>query len=569
MTTITDYTTIVPTEPPEELLPWMRRKGLLHSEAMIYEADYATEWDFPTEPPTATRRKCVRVSCSCCEAAFHAQYREGQIGCCGQRELFGFYHPETGRSEKNYGESTCPLCGTEVKVYHCGAVRDCGHTLEHHRPVTVHVVDGLPMIIQWEVCRRVEWINKHAVTTDKIYPHEAYVYTGKSTIKLVAYDQFMCNYHSRRYWTQRAKCTDGVAHPKLRMDFDPEIFRGTFAENSHLAEYIAGNNCCPVTYLRLYQKHPQIENLVMQGAAPLLDSLILENSRYKSSYRGGYPTMNLPEVDWKEVRPARMLGLTKPEFRAAISAKWGVKELTFYQAAKAHGIRPEDAALCMTYGATACLNWLEQNRPLMKDLRYLEKQKKQTDLNHIRLLTLKYLADYLDMAGQLGDDLHDPSLRWPQHLIAAHDTASTRYTLRKNEIERAKFVRRYGELKKFCWASDELEIHPAHSQEEMIREGQLLHHCVARYAADHAEGKTAIFFIRRSIDPEKPFYTLELDEHNGTVRQNRGKCNCARTEEVTAFEKAWLKYVQRIVKIEKERQKHGIEMPKHLPYRAD
>ncbi len=563
-----DYTTIVPTEPPEDLLPWMRRKGLLHSEAMVYEADYATEWDFLTEPTTATRHRCVRVFCSCCEAAFHAKYREGQIGCCGQRELFGFYHPETGRSEKNYGKSTCPLCGADVDVYHCGSVRDYGHTLETHHPVTVHVVDGLPVIIQWEVRRRVEWTNKHAVTTDEVYPHEAYVYTGKSTIKLVGYRWRMYNYSRAKTWEQRAKCTDSVACPKLRMDFDPEIFRGTFAENCKLDQYIGRDDCCPVTYLRLFQRHPQIENLVVQHLDHLLNDLIRKNSRYQSSWHIGMPTMNLPEIDWKERKPTKMLGLTKPEVQAVVRYQWGSAELEFYRETKAYGIRPEDVELCMGYGTKACLEWLEQSRPLMKDLRYLEKQKKQTELNHIRLLTLKYFEDYLDMAGQLGDDLHDPSLRWPQHLIAAHDNASVRYTLRKNEIERAKFVRRYGELEKFCWASDELEIHPAHSQEEMIREGQLLHHCVARYAADHADGRTAIFFIRRSIDPETPFYTLELDERTGTVRQNRGKCNCARTEEVTAFEEAWLEHIHRIMKIEKERAKHGTEMPKHLPYRA-
>jgi hypothetical protein len=152
--------------------------------------------------------------------------------------------------------------------------------------------------------------------------------------------------------------------------------------------------------------------------------------------------------------------------------------------------------------------------------------------------------------------------------VAAHDTASVRYTMRKTQIERTKFIQRYKALQKFCWASDGLEIHPARSQEEMIREGQLLHHCVARYAADHANGKTAILFIRRSMDPETPFFTLELDEQTGKVCQNRGKRNCDRTKEVEAFEKAWLEYIHRIMKIEKERQKNGIEMPKRLSYRA-
>jgi hypothetical protein len=246
----------------------MRRKGLLHSEAMVYEADYDDEVNFLTLPPTTRRRRCVRGSCSCCGAAFHAQYREGQMGCCGQREQFGFYHPETGRSEKNYGESTCPLCGAEVKVYHCGSVRDYGHTLEAHRPVTVHVVDGLPMIIQWEVRRTVEWRNKHAVTANEVWPHEAYVYTGKATVKLVGYRWHMYNYSRTKTWEQRAKCTDGVACPELRMDFDPEHM--TFSYHLHDMDQMRSEGRAARAVQRTNKKKlGQLEELPEEGQEEL------------------------------------------------------------------------------------------------------------------------------------------------------------------------------------------------------------------------------------------------------------------------------------------------------------
>ena len=52
-----------------------------------------------------------------------------------------------------------------------------------------------------------------------------------------------------------------------------------------------------------------------------------------------------------------------------------------------------------------------------------------------------------------------------------------------------------------------------------------------------------IFFIRQKEAPEKPFYTLELDEKNLTVRQNRGLRNCDRTPEVITFEAEFLKHL--------------------------
>lgn len=64
------------------------------------------------------------------------------------------------------------------------------------------------------------------------------------------------------------------------------------------------------------------------------------------------------------------------------------------------------------------------------------------------------------------------------------------------------------------------------------------------YAKDHANGKTAIFFIRRAKAPRKSFYTLELNEGKLVVRQNRGRRNCARTKEVEELEAVWLAWLK-------------------------
>ena len=108
----------------------------------------------------------------------------------------------------------------------------------------------------------------------------------------------------------------------------------------------------------------------------------------------------------------------------------------------------------------------------------------------------------------------------------------------------ALFEQRKEELKKFEWSDGQFEIHPAQTESEMIAEGKLLHHCVARYAKDHANGKTAIFFIRFCDRPDSPYFTLELDERAMEVLQNRGAYNCARTAEVKQFEDKWLEFAK-------------------------
>jgi hypothetical protein len=82
----------------------------------------------------------------------------------------------------------------------------------------------------------------------------------------------------------------------------------------------------------------------------------------------------------------------------------------------------------------------------------------------------------------------------------------------------------------------------------------MLNHCVASYAQKHASGKTAIFFIRKAKAPDVPWFTLEWDEKENRVRQNRGERNCAPPDEVKIFVAKWLEHNE---KIKKEQKRNG------------
>lgn len=114
----------------------------------------------------------------------------------------------------------------------------------------------------------------------------------------------------------------------------------------------------------------------------------------------------------------------------------------------------------------------------------------------------------------------------------------------KNEQLRAAFTARLETLAPLSWQRGGSLIRPCAAPEELDAEGKALDHCVATYKGKHAEGKTAIFFIRRASSPEAPWYTLELDLKDFTVLQNRGKCNCDRTKAVEDFEAAWLEHIR-------------------------
>lgn len=48
-------------------------------------------------------------------------------------------------------------------------------------------------------------------------------------------------------------------------------------------------------------------------------------------------------------------------------------------------------------------------------------------------------------------------------------------------------------------------------KDEICKEGMSLHHCVGGYAHEHSIGSTTIMFLRKKSEPDKPFYTIEVE----------------------------------------------------------
>ena len=59
---------------------------------------------------------------------------------------------------------------------------------------------------------------------------------------------------------------------------------------------------------------------------------------------------------------------------------------------------------------------------------------------------------------------------------------------------------------------------------DIVKEGNALHHCAGatdRYFDRIKQQETYICFLRKTEEPDKPFYTIEV-EPGGTIRQHRG-----------------------------------------------
>ena len=257
-------------------------------------------------------------------------------------------------------------------------------------------------------------------------------------------------------------------------------------------------------------------------------------------------------VDVKQVKPHRMLGIEKDELARA--KRWSLNTLLLYKAAKRiAGIKltPEQIKQLslLQIRANQFESFFEYtdhhgHKPnIVRTLNYLYRERQKAEVGKKFLIDLQYLTDYWNALHKVNGNM-DPALLYPKNLIKAHDDMNDKVREKAN-LELDMNIRKYSqenEYLSFCDEETGLTIFPAPSHQALIDEGKTLHHCVATYAKSVSEGKTLILFIRKTAEPETPYFTLEF--RNGNVAQNRGMRNCNRTAEVKAFEEKWLKHIK-------------------------
>lgn len=529
-----NYEKLIPTRPEQDVVGYAYQAGAFKRGYLIYKADREYV------PLEDRWHQVVSVVCSECEREFHAM--KINAGRCAKTAYtaapFGWFNEVTGESVISGRETTCPYCGQNAKTIHVGSISRSYNEIVDD--VWVSVLSRLPVTGRRDRLVLTDWcirrcINKQGHTRHEIWPYTAWVVEEKKIVRLMGYTKCMTTTSLSGRWGQRKTFVDVYGAAQLLMPWDKDLLEGTTAENSKLDLYLEAEGWRLVAYLALWRKRPAVESLLMQGCGHLVAEWIkAETSAY--NYRGGIP--RLEAVNWKENRPARMLGLDKAELRRLRQEKWDADRLERYKLARNNGgaQSAEDEKLLQIVQLHELreISGAVPGPEFWRTLRYLKK----------RCWNWFTLRDYWNMAGRLDWDLTVSLVRWPRDLNAAHDRAMREQKNRKDELLAARFQQRAAELARLSFALDGLLIRPCRDQAELNAEGKILDHCVSSYANDHADGKTAILFIRRAGSPDEPYFTLELDEKKLTVRQNRGLRNCDPPEEVKEFVAEWLKWAR-------------------------
>lgn len=299
---------------------------------------------------------------------------------------------------------------------------------------------------------------------------------------------------------------------------------------------------------------------------------LLEDVSNEVCYQYGYGGWNALDVSGKDIC-AVMRIRDMQKINRLRQEDGGIDMLEWMQWSDKEGKRVGSGVLSW-YGRSGITNGMYRSSRAARRLspeqlmNYLERQAAESygGKRNVKSVFGTY-EDYLSMAERLGKDMSDAMVYRPRELKRRHGEAVEEHN-RRMEAEQARMdreqARRDAERMEEKYPGSEAilaEIRPKYEYEggrfritvprsfiDIVSEGMALHHCVGnteRYFDRILQHETYICFLRRAEEPEKPFYTIEV-EPGGTIRQHRGMLDEEPgIEEVKPFLREWQKEVRK------------------------
>ena len=283
-------------------------------------------------------------------------------------------------------------------------------------------------------------------------------------------------------------------------------------------------------FLAAHLKHPRLEHLVKTGFCTLASDL---------AYRDDVQTI----LDETQNRTHRILGIAAED--VAFLRELDTDAATLRIFSQYSGLKDRRKLLLwqLKHEIKQAVSPILRHTTAHKMMKYLDQQRTDANAQHqwrynsMQNLVTEY-RDYLEMSEKLGDDLTNTFILFPKNLTEAHDAAAARQKIKLSKELRRDFRIAYKRVMSHLdFEKDGLKMVYPSEPEEIIHEGQVLHHCVANYVDKVAKKECLILFLRHCDAPEKPFYTVEV--RNRKVEQVRGYKNEDPTPEVVSFMSAW------------------------------
>lgn len=305
------------------------------------------------------------------------------------------------------------------------------------------------------------------------------------------------------------------------------------------------------TLVRCWNGQPYLEYLIKGGLFKLADESIgVDGYWARPDYLLGIGVdsiTGLLQIDRQRVNRLRNIN-------------GGRRVLELLQIEERDGIKITQENLEFAHKYEIRIEDLETERTKLSINKAINYFRRQMERNEMSFRQIKqYYHDYLNMAADRGADLTDDIIRVNPKMIEFHMQYLEEKNRKANKIYAEKMNKKYPNIEKeyeencqkFEWENDKFIITVPRNCADIIREGQLQHHCVAAsesYFKKMNEHKSYILFFRKKETPDKPYYTMEV---KGTkVIQRYAAYD--RTPNVKEVDKAISEWKKEVAKREKE-----------------
>lgn len=453
---------------------------------------------------------------------------------------------------KHNKQGTCPCCRHKITFKSEGKAAGVVRTDTARMYLIQRCEDGM-MIREFtgerayqkedyhnEECRF--WEVRRAIFDNEGYGLRAY-YWGDykhTTMRWIKTD--ICSSYTQSYYYYY-RIYDGLVYGRTLPDLAKKELRKT-----GLVEAIAAaKEIDPEKYLAVWKSVPELERLAKAGLGTLVNEIMYGKCTIEECFK------NRLYGDLK-----KLLGIDSQELARLRRCNGGSSFLKWLQYEKMTGKLLPDYVIswfCQESITIDDLKFISDRMSMVQIYNYVRRQMRENGMRSGEVLTT--WSDYLAMAERFHMDMQDAIIYRARKLRKRHDELVERSHSKSLAIKAGEILKKYPHVEQiyesikdiYEYSDKNYSVVSPRCIEDVLREGENLHHCVGssdRYWERIERRESYVLFLRHSSDPEKAYYTLEI-EPDGTVRQKRTMYDRqeADIEDAKKFLKKWQKEVSK------------------------
>lgn len=353
--------------------------------------------------------------------------------------------------------------------------------------------------------------------------------------------------HRSIRWIETSACSPGWygdSQGRVYGKTIPALARRELSRTG-LPETIRMGPIDPEKYLAVLHEVPLLEKLAKAGLNKMAKQCI-----------NGYYEFQRRFKDSTGTALHRILGINPQELKRLRRENGDLSFLEWLQYEHISGRPVPDEVIswfCKEKISGKDLQFIQKNMSALQARNYIQRQMRELNMRSREVLTT--WADYLSMAKRFGMDTDDEIVYKVRKLKVRHDELARRSAGKDLTIRAGEILAKFPHVEEICrsikdkfeYVGDSYMIVAPSKIEDVLWEGDRLHHCIAnseRYWERIERRESFLLFLRKTAEPTQSYYTLEV-EPDGTVRQIRTKYDRQEKDIDMAreFLRAWQKVV--------------------------